>query len=375
MLKSARRLGFFIYINFVFFLSLSLSLKAEEREEKVLVVYSSRKAQLIRPVFEAYEKFYHHLSEERKKGGEVASHTDQGNKKAFKKLRPAKIRIKLLTGEAAALIQKMKMEGTNSQVDLFLTVDAGSLYHAKKEGLLFPLKSSSLLNTRIPAHLRDPEGSWFALSLRARPLFYHPKRVRLKELSTYEDLAHARWKKRLCLRTSKKVYTQFLVASLLAHLGKEKATMVVKGWVQNLATKVFFSDTKILKAIEAGQCDVGIANSYYYGRLLRDNPNISVRLFWPDQKGRGTHVNISGVGIVKTSRRKKEAQELIEWLVQAKAQKIFADLNMEHPVSKQVRPHALVQSFGSFKSDHLSLTEVARHMKPAIFLMDKVKYE
>ena len=197
-------------------------------KDREVTVYSARKEQLIKPVFADFEK-------------------------------QTGIRVRYMTDKAPALLAKLKMEGERTPADMLLTVDAGNLWHAADSGLLEPLDDAGL-NKNVPAHLRDPKGRWVGLSLRARTIVHttDPKRLDPKQLSTYEDLADPRWKGRLCLRTSKKVYNQSLVAMLIAAHGEKKVDQIVRGWVGNLATKVFANDTAVLKAIAAGQCDVGI---------------------------------------------------------------------------------------------------------------------
>jgi iron(III) transport system substrate-binding protein len=255
-------------VTCVFAAFLALSAVAESKK---LVVYSSRKEHLVKPLFDLYEK----------KTG---------------------VKVEYLTGKDPVLVQKLKAESKNSPADVLLTVDAGNLYLAQKEGLLHSL-DSKVLNKKIPAHLRDPEGHWYGFSIRARPMFYNKDKVKPEELNSYEKLAEPKWKGRLCLRTSKKVYNQSLVAMMLSHHSEKEVSSVLKGWVANLAAPVFSSDTLLLKAIEAGQCDVGIANSYYYGRLVADKAVSKVMVFWPNQKSTGAHVNISGAGIVSSSQK------------------------------------------------------------------------
>ena len=203
-------------------------------ESKTLIVYSSRAEHLIQPVFELYTQ-------------------QTGNK------------IQFITDKAGVLIERLKQEGESTPADVLITVDAGNLGYAAAEGLLLPLKST-VLETNVPAHLRDEQNRWTGLSLRARTIVYSTERVSPDELSTYEALGDESWQGHVCLRTSKKVYNQSLVAMLIAEHGEEKAQQIVEAWVNNLAVAPFSNDTKVMEAIMAGQCDVGIVNSYYYGR-------------------------------------------------------------------------------------------------------------
>ena len=232
--------GLFISISFL----IAFSGTAVSQE---LVVYSARKEHLIKPVFEKYKQ-------------------ETG------------IKVKYITDKAPVLLQRLKAEGTNTPADMLITVDAGNLWHAAKEGVLATIQSE-VLNSNVPSHLRDPGNKWFGLSLRARTIVYSTERVKTSELATYEALADVQWKKRLVLRTSKKVYNQSLVAMLIKENGEQATAKIVKGWVDNLATAPFSNDTKTMEAIIAGQGDVGIVNTYYFGRLAKKDPAIPIALY------------------------------------------------------------------------------------------------
>ena len=319
--------------------SIALSSVAFSQE---IVVYSARKEHLIKPVFDLYTK-------------EIGT------------------KIKYITDKAPVLLQRIMAEGENTPADLLITVDAGNLWHAANKGILQSV-NSDVLTANIPNHLRDPENKWFGLSLRARTVVYSTDRVKPNELTTYENLAKAEWKGRLVLRTSKKVYNQSLVAMLIKEHGKSKTAEIVRGWVSNLAAPSFSNDTKVMKAIIAGQGDVGIVNSYYYGRLAKNNPDIPLGLFWPNQASGGVHVNVSGAGVISASKNKPEAVALLEWLTNEKAQKIFADVNMEYPVNPNVPVHSTVASWGSFKQNQINLKNAGENQVAAIKLMDQVGY-
>src|SRR5690606_34109777 len=238
-----------------------------------------------------------------------------------------------------------------------------------ERGLLQPVESE-VLSANIPETFRDPDNRWFGLSLRARTIVYSTERVKPEELSSYEALAEPHWKGRLCLRTSKKVYNQSLVAMLMAQHGEEATERIVRGWVDNLATEVFASDTQLIEAIAAGQCDVGIVNTYYYGRLLRDDPDIPVKLFWADQRGSGVHVNVSGAGITTHAPHREAAQKFLEWLSQDESQSMFAGLNLEYPANPNVKADPLVLSWGAFKSNPINLAKAGELQADAVRLMD-----
>ena len=308
-----------------------------------ITVYSARKEHLVKPLFDAYSE----------KTG---------------------IKIKYLTGEEATLLHRLKAEGVNTPADMLITVDAGNLWHAAREGVLQAVNSPEL-NKNIPEHLRDPEGNWFGLSIRARTIVYNIDKVQPEQLDSYEDLAISQWKNRLLLRTSKKVYNQSLVAMLIVEHGVEKTSEIVKGWVGNLAAPPFSSDTKVLEAIAAGLGDVGIVNTYYYGRLIKENPDLPLAIFWPNQKGSGVHVNISGAGVTRHAKNRDEAVRFLEWLSSPDAQNLFADVNMEYPVNPMVKTNPVVASWGTFKQNTINLEKAGELQGEAIKLMDRVGYK
>ena len=308
-----------------------------------LVVYSARKEHLIKPVFERYTK----------KTG---------------------VKIQYITDKAPVLFQRIKAEGNNTRADILITVDAGNLWHAAKAGVLQPVTSKTLI-ANIPGYLRDPENQWFGLSLRARTIVYSTERVKPGELTTYEDLANPEWKGRLVLRTSKKVYNQSLVAMLIKEHGETKTREIVEGWVNNLAAPPFSNDTKTMEAIIAGQGDVGIVNTYYFGRLAKKDPTIPIALYWPNQSAGGVHVNVSGAGVVAASQNKPQAIAFLEWLSTESAQQIFADVNMEYPVNPNVPINPTVASWGSFKQNEINLINAGENQAAAVMLMDRVGYK
>ncbi len=317
--------------------------KASAKSAEPVTLYSTRQEHLLRPLIDKYEK-------------------ETGRK------------IELLTGEEGPLIERLRHEKGKSKADIFMTVDAGNLWYATDLGLFEPVRSETL-EKNVPKHLRDPKGHWYGLSVRARTIFYNPKKVKKGELSTYEDLANDKWKGRLCLRTSKKVYNQSLVAMMIERIGAKKAAEVVKGWVENLATDVFSNDTKLLEAIHAGQCDVGIANSYYYGRLVKEKPKVNVALFWANQDTSGTHVNISGAGVLKNSPQKEDAIRFLEWLTGEEAQAAISSMNFEFPANPKANSDPLIRSWGEFKHDQANLSIAGRRQAEAVKLMTRAGYK
>ena len=308
-----------------------------------LVVYSSRADNLLKPVVAEYEK-------------------KTGTK------------VQLVGGQAGPLMEKIRAEGSNTPADVFITVDGGNLWQATQMGLLRPINSPTL-KANIPASLRDPKNQWYGLSVRARTIFYNTNKVKPAELSSYAALADAKWKGRLCLRTSNNVYNQSLVGTMIANLGAVKTEQIVKGWVANLAAPPFANDTAMLEAIGAGRCDVGIANTYYYGRLMDKQPNLPIGIFFADQQGKGTHVNVSGAGVTKFSKRPAEAQKFIEWLSGSEAQNLFADLNHEYQANPKVKPDPKVAKWGSFKQDVINVSVAGSNQKRAVMLMRKAGYK
>jgi iron(III) transport system substrate-binding protein len=309
-----------------------------------LVVYTSRNEHLIKDIFEQYQK----------KTG---------------------VQVRYRTGEAGALIQALISEGERTPADIFMTVDAGNLWFAASQGLLTPIDSPSLVKA-VPAHLRDRDNHWFGLSVRARTLVYHSEKISKDQLPNYEDLALPEWKGRLCLRTSRKVYNQSLVAMLMNEHGNERALEIVKGWVAN-AVDIFSNDTGVMRAILAGQCDVGIVNTYYYGRLMANEPTSPLSLHWPNQgTSYGVHINISGAGITKHSKNKEAAQAFLEWLASAEAQQSFAQVNLEYAILEEnVQQHPLVQSWGTFKPNTtFDLSEAGRSQQEVIQLIHNAGY-
>ena len=307
-----------------------------------VVVYSSRKEHLIKPLFDRFT-------------------AETG------------IQVTYLTDKAGPLIQRLKAEGRRTPADMLITVDAGNLWQAAENDVLAPVESE-VLNANVPASLRDPQGRWFGLSKRARTIVYSTERVKPEDISSYEDLADAKWKGRLCLRTSKKVYNQSLVATLIARHGEDKAEQIVRGWVNNLAVAPFSNDTKTMEAVLAGQCDVAIVNTYYFGRMQKKNPQIALALAWPNQQTSGVHINVSGAGITKHAKHPEAALKLLEWLSSETAQGDFAGLNMEYPVNPAVSPVEQVQAWGEFAGDELNVNEAGRLQADAIRLMDRAGY-
>lgn len=312
-------------------------------------IYSARKEALIKPIIEKFSS----------KTG---------------------IKVNLITGKADALLQRIISEGKHTHADVLITTDAGRLYRAKKAGVLAPLQSE-ILNKAVPAHLRDPENYWFGLTLRARPIFYVKGLVDRKTLSSYEALAESKFKDRICIRSSNNIYNQSLVASMIAAHGKEKTQQWANAFVKNLAIKPKGGDRDQIKAAAAGQCDIAIANTYYYGGMLESHNKkenkaaAAMAIFWPNQKNRGTHVNVSGAAITKYGQHQENAQKLIEFLASKEAQHWYAAVNFEYPVRTDVEPSDLLKSWGDFKADSINLNQLGVNNADAVKIMDKAGWK
>jgi iron(III) transport system substrate-binding protein len=252
-------------------------------------------------------------------------------------------------------------------------VDAGNLWQAAEAGVLAAVRSA-VLEQEVPAHLRDPQGRWYGLSVRARTLVYQTDRILPKDLSTYEDLAYSRWKGRLCLSSSGRVSNRSLVASLVHRLGEDATERVVRGWVANLAVAPFADDSEVLEGLAAGLCDVGLVNSYYYGRYAETQEGSKLAIFWPNQQTSGVQVNVSGAGVTAHAKHPKAALRLLEWLAAPEAQGIFASLNMEYPANPLIAPAPAVAAWGAFKPDPLNTAELGRFQSRAVALMDRAGY-
>ena len=308
-----------------------------------LTIYTSRQPQLIEPIVEKF-------------------------------ILETGIKVNFLSGNAQELMERIDVEGDNSPADIFMTVDAGVLWQAAERDI-FSSTNSKILEENIPSYLRDSENKWFGLSKRARTIVYSNDQFNDNDFSTYEDLADPKWKGKLCLRTSKKVYNRSLMASMIDAYGFEKAKEVVTGWISNLATEVFSNDTNALKAVSSGQCGLTIVNTYYLARLLDDPQYDNLTLFWANQSDRGVHVNISGAGIVKTSKNKQAATLLLEYLSSEKAQDFYASANKEYPVLDGAMVHASIKDWGKFIEDNINVGKLGSLQKEAVFLAQEVGYK
>lgn len=290
------------------------------------------------------------------------------------------IPVQVLKAGADELMERLKAEGNRTRADILITADAGRLEEAKAAGFLAPVQSD-ILHNRIPEPYRDTDSTWFGFTRRARVLVYAPDRVKKEDLSTYEDLADPKWRGRLLCRSSNNIYNQSLLASLIAANGEKEALKWAQAVRRNMARPPQGSDRDQIRAVAAGLGDVAIVNTYYLGLLL-NSPDPKdrelakpLRIFFPNQEGRGTHVNISGGGVLASSDQKENAVRLLEFLVSDEAQNVFPAATYEYPVVEGIEWSELQQSWGDFKADDLNLTQLGDGGKKAVQLFNLAGWE
>ena len=278
------------------------------------------------------------------------------------------------------MLERLKSEGRNSPADMILVSDIGNLHNHDKAGLLQPVTSATL-SANIPSQYRHPDGHWFGLTVRARVIYASKTRVGPGEVTSYEDLADPKMKGRVCIRSGKHVYNISLLASIVVAKGAEAAAHWARGVKANLARRPQGNDRAQVKAVYEGECDVAVGNTYYMGKMATNEKDpiqkkwaASVNIIFPNQKGRGTHVNVSGAGVTKSARNKANAVRLIEFLSGAAAQKIYAEANFEYPVKAGVPLHPMVASWGAFKADKAFLSKIAGQRTTASKLVDLVAF-
>lgn len=327
-----------------------LPLTASAADKNELHVYSAQQEHLIRPVLDLFEE-------------------------------ETNIKVRVITGKAPALVSRLKLEGERSPADILLTVDIGNIVKAEEEALLQPI-SSELLQQRIPEHLRDKQGFWYGFSVRARAIFYNKDNISPGVITSYSDLADPAWNKQLLIRSSTNMYNQSLVASILAHSSKKETSAWLKGVVANMARRPQGGDTDQLRALAAGEGNIAVANTYYYGRLLAGDPDIrdsrvaeKVGIIFPNQSGKGTHINIRGGGVTAHSDNVDGAVRLLEFLTSEPAQRMFAEYNFEYPVVAGVKIPDVLAAWGTFKQDALSLHTVGALNREAVELMDDAGWQ
>lgn len=290
------------------------------------------------------------------------------------------IQISLIEAEGDTLIERIKSEGANSPADVLITVDAGRLWRAEQAGVFQPV-NSEVLTRAVPQNLRHPQGLWFGFSKRARVIMYDKTKVNPADLSTYEDLTNSKWRGQILVRSSTNVYNQSLVGAILAAKGNQPTEAWTKQVVANFARPAQGNDVGQILACASGVGSLAIANTYYLVRLAKsDQPQEKaaaqkIGVFFPNQRDRGTHVNISGGGLVKTSPNKEAAIKFLEFLVSTRAQQIFAKSNNEYPVVQKVQIDPVLASFGQFKEDSLNASIYGRNGKTALEIMDRAGWK
>jgi len=291
------------------------------------------------------------------------------------------IKVNRIEAGEDALIERIRNEGARSPADILVTVDAGRLWRAEQLGLFQPVRSA-VLESRIPASFREPSGLWFGFSLRARLIAYNKAKVKPDEVQTYEGLANAKWKGRVCMRSSTNIYNLSLMGALIDHLGEAKAEDWARAVRANLARDPKGGDTDQLKAVAAGECDVTISNQYYYARLARsakaEDRAVSERVgvVFPNQATWGTHVNVSGAGVLKNAPNREAAVRFLEYLAGDEAQRYFAEGNNEWPAVPSVRPeNPVLAAFGAFKQDAINVAVLGRNQPASQKLYDRVAWK
>lgn len=309
-------------------------------------VYTYREAKLMAPLFEAFTK-------------------------------ATGINVNVISA-SSGLEQRIAAEGANSPADVLLTVDIGRLKDAVDLGITQPTKSATL-ESAVPAQYRDPEGMWYGISARGRVVYASRERVPQDEI-TYEDLADPKWKGRVCIRSGQHIYNNALFAAFIAHYGEAKAEEWLRGLKANLAQKPSGGDREVARDIAAGKCDIGIGNTYYWALMLNHEPDKkewaeATKVILPTFKGGGTHMNVSGVALVKHAPNKANAVKLIEWLMSEPAQRLYAEVNYEYPVRRSVAINATIAGYGELHADPLPVAKIAENKKKAANLVDKVGFD
>lgn len=291
------------------------------------------------------------------------------------------IKVNRIEAGDDAIIERMKQEGARSPADVLVTVDAGRLWRAEQAGLLQPA-TSKILQERIPGELRHPEGLWYGFSLRARPIFYAKGRVDPATLRDYEDLADPRHKGKVCIRSSSNVYNLSLMSSMIAAAGPEKAEAWARGVVANMARQPKGGDTDQLMALAAGECDIAVANTYYFVRLMKSSKPeekaaaAKIGVMFPNQSGRGAHVNISGAGVAKHAPHREAAVRFLEYLASPEAQAYFAGGNNEYPVvGTLAAANRELASLGEFRKDSLNVSLLGRNQAAAQQIYDRAGWK
>ncbi|MGM0704138.1 MAG: Fe(3+) ABC transporter substrate-binding protein [Pseudomonadota bacterium] len=286
------------------------------------------------------------------------------------------IEVNVLEGDSDQLIERIQREGVASPADVMITVDAGRLWRAEQEGIFQGIESD-VLAERLPESMRHPEGKWFGFSQRARAIFYNRDNFDPSQIASYEDLADPTFEGQVCIRSSNNIYNQSLLASLIEHHGAEEAEAWAQGVVDNMARDPEGGDTDQIRGVASGECDLAVANHYYYVRLLKSDDEADreaaekVGILFPNQDGRGTHVNVGGAGVVENAPNRDNAVRFLEFLASDEAQEAFAAGNYEFPVVDGVAMDEVLESWGDFKKDDLNISVLGENNPEAIKIFDR----
>jgi len=290
------------------------------------------------------------------------------------------IKVIEVKGTAEELIQRLREEGTNTSADLFMTADGIVLQDAKEKGLLQPIQSD-IIRAQVSEQWQDPDQHWTAITARARVIVYAKDRVRPEELSTYEDLANERWRGKLLVRSSYNLYNQALMASMIEDIGEEASTQWAEGIVHNFARSPEGGDRSQAKAIAAGTGDIAIMNTYYIGQMQQSTDPDDTKaveqlgVYFPNQQTAGAHVNISGIGVVKHAKHKKQAVQFIEYMTNKDVQSQLTKLSFEYPVNPEAEVPELLQQWGRFKAQSYSVKQLYQHYQEAVSIFQKVGWK
>ena len=290
------------------------------------------------------------------------------------------IRINRIEGKGDALIERIKSEGANSPADILITVDAGRLWRAEQAGV-FRGVSSEVIEARVPVHLRHPLGRWFGFSQRARMIFFNKDLVPEGAISSYEDLADPKWRGLVCIRSSGNIYNLSLLGSLIVAHGEAEAEAWARGVVANFARPPQGGDTDQIRALAAGECGIAVANSYYFARLMSSTKAADreaaqgLGVVFPNQAGRGTHINISGAGVLEHAPHAAAAIRFLEYLTSDTAQRFFADGNNEYPVVETLAPNGALRALGEFQKDRLNVAHLGANQPAAQRIFDRVGWK
>ena len=283
------------------------------------------------------------------------------------------VNLTLFSGSASELYERLRSEGDNTKADALITVDAANLYRAQAAGLLAENRDPEV-EKHVPANLRDPKGRWYGLTVRARTIMRSKDRVKPDAVTTYAGLGDPRWRGKFCLRSGTSEYNISFVADRIAKDGAAKTRAMLQRWMDNEPT-ILGSDTDVLKSIANGACDVGLTNSYYLGRELEENESFPVVPVWADQKGRGTHLNLSGIGVVKGADQADQAKRLVRYLTEPKEQRVFAQNNHEFGVDSLQDTTPEIKQFGDFKKDPIDVAGAGEHLGDAVKMMNSVGWK